>query len=335
LTLLLALLSFTAAALFVSRPWEDTVLGPELSIAPEVEVGLDDPVVVADARPPEASSDRPGVGGTVLVAAPAPRSASPVGTATPAPGIATALAVAPAEPVSSPAPPPTEPNPAPVPSPPPAEPAGEAPVSPPAPAPAPAAELAGVDAGTGGKAAAGVTPPAAPAEEICGADEAPSPMLSIEIAAGEEYALAVPFCIEPTVYGEPGADNSIVRIAGEAGEDPTFGLQLWESPASDSQAGERGLWASGEAMGGDRFLAPVEEGTWHRLAVYLEVSGDGEDLYAVYLDEEPIDAGIEVGLLAPGSVYPRVEVGFGAAAEGAPGGAGLHIGTVSVGPALD
>ena len=333
MTLLLALLSFTAAALFVSRPWEDTVLGPELSIAPEVEVGLDDPVVVAAARPPEASSDRPGVGGTVLVAAPAPRSASPVGAVAPAPGIATALAVAPAEPVSSPAMPPTEPNPSPVPSPPPAQSAGEAPVSPPA--PAPAAELAGVDPGTGGKAAAGVTPPAAPGEEICGGDEAPSPTLSIEIGAGEEYSLAVPFCIEPTVYGEPGADNSIVRIVGEAGEDPTFGLQLWEFPASDSQAGGRGLWASGEAMGGDRFLAPVEEGRWHRLAVYLKVSGDGEDLYAVYLDEEPIDAGIEVALLAPGSEYPRIEVGFGTDAEGAPGGAGLHIGTVSVGPTLD
>lgn len=336
--MLLALLSFTAAALFVSRPWEDTALGPELSIAPQLEVGLGDPVVVAGARPPEVTGDGPEVANTVPVAAPASRPARPVGTVAPAPGIATALAVAPAAPASSPAPatPPTVPVTSPPPSqaPPPVAPDGMAPVVASAPATAPAAAPAGAE-GTGGKAATGATPPADAEEAVCDGDEAPSPALSIEIGAGDEFALDIPFCIEPSVYGEPGADNSIVRIAGAAGEDPTFGLQLWDVPASESQGGGRGLWASGEAMGGDRFLATVEEGTWHRLAVYFALSGDGEDLYVICLDDEPIDAGVEVGLLSPGSEHSRLEVGLGTDGEGPLPGAGLHIGTVGIGPILD
>lgn len=332
--MLLALLSFAAAALYASRPWEDTVLGPELSIAPQLEVGLGDPVVVADARSPEATGDRPGVAGTVLVAAPAPGPARPVGNAASAPGIAMALAVTPAAPAPSPVP--ATPPAAPVASPPPPQsPPAAADDMDPVVAPVPAAVPAGTEAGTGGKAAAGATPPAVPEEGVCDGDEAPGPALSVEIGAGEEYALDIPFCIEPTVYGEPGADNSIVRIAGEAGEEPTFGLQLWDVPASESQGGGRGLWASGEAMEGDRFLAAVEEGTWHRLAVYFELSGDGEDLYVICLDDEPIDAGIGVGLIAPGGASSRLEVGFDAGGEGVPPGAGLHLGTVGIGPIPD
>jgi hypothetical protein len=61
-------------------------------------------------------------------------------------------------------------------------------------------------------------------------------------------------------------------------------------------------------MGGDRFLAPVSEGEWHRAVVALDASG-AEGFYEIHLDGEPIDA--RSGLSLPGeSGLGRIELGL-------------------------
>src|SRR5204863_10066355 len=91
-----------------------------------------------------------------------------------------------------------------------------------------------------------------------------------------------------------------------ASEGPSFGLQLWD----DGSGLRRGLWASGEAMGGERFLAPVEEGVWHEAVICFQASGDGDGFYLLLLDGQPIDARAWVSLIEPGSGDAQLEAGL-------------------------
>lgn len=113
----------------------------------------------------------------------------------------------------------------------------------------------------------------------------------VAIADGDELAYGFSFLAEPTAYREPGSENAILRFAAP-GAEPTFALQLW-----DDGEGGRGLWASGDAMGGERFLAPLEDGVWHQVAVAFRASGEDDGFYVLLLDGEPIDARAPAGLL--------------------------------------
>lgn len=127
----------------------------------------------------------------------------------------------------------------------------------------------------------------------------------VEVHEGDENAFAFSFFIEPTVYRAPGADNLIMQFKGGASESPSFGLQLW-----DDGSGGRGLWSSGDAMGGERFLALVAEGVWHEAVVYFQASAADDGFYLLTLDGRPIDARALVGLIDPESSYARIEVGL-------------------------
>ncbi len=142
-----------------------------------------------------------------------------------------------------------------------------------------------------------------------------------EIREGGEYRLAFSFSIEALQWSQPGIDNLILRILGDGDEPSSLGLQLWEYPGEDWYEGSvaRGLWASGEAMGGARFLAPVAEGTLHQVALDFKASSQGSGFYVLFLDGEPIDARAGVSLIAPGNGEARIEVGLfrdGKAVEG-------------------
>src|SRR5262249_59322165 len=82
---------------------------------------------------------------------------------------------------------------------------------------------------------------------------------AIQIHDGDQYVFGFSFDIQSMAYGEPGADNVMVEFLSDASDTRTFGLQLWQNAIADPLGVGRGLWASGEAMGGDRFLAPVSE----------------------------------------------------------------------------
>lgn len=200
---------------------------------------------------------------------------------------------------SSPEQPSSEPSPAP-PGPPPGPAAVPVAASPPSP------ESVAVPPGRtapprpGGPVAAGPSP--IPAD----------PSSVFEIGEGEEHAVAFSFFVQPTAYREPGTDNLILRFVDEAGERSRFGLQLWD----DGSGGQRGLWASGEAMGGERFLAPVAEETWHEAVLYFQASSEDDGLYLLTLDGQPIDARAWVSLIDSGSGFARLEVGLFRDGEG-------------------
>jgi hypothetical protein len=131
----------------------------------------------------------------------------------------------------------------------------------------------------------------------------------VQIREGEEYAFAFSFYIQRMAYGEPGVDNLVLRFKSDASDALAFGLQLWD-PEEDSERGERGLWSSGEAVGGDRFLAPAPERTWHDAIVHFKASSQGAGFYEVYLDGELVDARDGVSMIVPGSGYAQIEVGL-------------------------
>jgi len=156
----------------------------------------------------------------------------------------------------------------------------------------------------------------------------------VQIREGGEYALAFSFYIERMVYGEPGAPNLILRTVGDASPEPSLGLQLWDYAGSDGLSGGRGLWSAGEAMGGDRFLAPVGEGAWHNVVLLFSASSQGAGYYALYLDGQPVDLRLGVSMIPPGSSYAQIELGLFRDGERLPGTSAIWVDAVTLGETL-
>jgi hypothetical protein len=129
---------------------------------------------------------------------------------------------------------------------------------------------------------------------------------SIEVGEGDEHVLSFSFYVQPTAYRLPGAENLIMRFSSESSAPPTFGLQLWD----DGSGGRRGLWSSGDAMDGERFLAPVGEEVWHEVTVYFQASSEDSGFYLLLLDGQPIDARAWVSLIEPGDGHALLETGL-------------------------
>lgn len=200
-------------------------------------------------------------------------------------------------------------------------PAGGTPHLPPAPVPqpAPATEPVATPVSTPlptGPPESGATPPARPVPGPVGptgpgtaGGPAPSGGFvsdPVRVDEGGKYTFGFSFLLQPTAYRAPGEDNLIARIYDEASGEHSLGLQLWD----DGSGTQRGLWASGDAMGGERFLAPLAEGVWHQIVVSFEASSEDEGLYLVLLDGEPVDAGAWVSLIDPASGYGLFEAGL-------------------------
>ena len=331
MALLLALfLALAAAVLLLTRPWENDPLVPGLTVSPGVGIGLEDAVPVARGRQVAVAPAVPAPRGVeILAGKPVP---VPVGNESrPAPpiGIAVARPVGPMGPVG----PPAE-----VPRPVATAPTQPEPVSAPpeAPAPAPAPEsptklVANFENGLSGwsTAPAGNIPPrvtrgvvrdgaSASTFRLTGEQSRSQLILggdggtegAIQIHDGDEYVFGFSFYIQSMAYGEPGADNVMVEFLSDASATRTLGLQLWQNAIADPLGMGRGLWASGEAMGGDRFLAPLTERAWHDVAIHFLASSQGAGYYELYLDGELVDARSDVSLIAPGSTYSQIDVGL-------------------------
>jgi hypothetical protein len=200
-------------------------------------------------------------------------------------GVSSAVVVGPAPaavPIASPAPSHPEPVPVTVP----------VPVSTP---PASEAEPTVVaEAGGGGRpTSSGRVPP-----RTAGTPGYPDGGASFALRDGGEYSLSLWFEVEGLAWGLPGSENLLLRVIGEGATQPSLGLQLWEGPEEPwYEEAERGLWGSGQAMGGERFLAALGEGEWHQLALVLKASSEGEGGYALFLDGAPIDVRNGVSLV--------------------------------------
>src|SRR4029077_17780535 len=110
----------------------------------------------------------------------------------------------------------------------------------------------------------------------------------------------------------------------------SFGLQLW-----DDDSGQRGLWASGDAMGGERFLAPVAEGVWHEAVGYFQASSEGDGFYLLILDGQPIDARAWISLIEPGNSSALIETGLFRDGEPIVGAPDIFFGPTKLGETLE
>jgi hypothetical protein len=325
-SLIALLVALAFVALLSLQPWAVSVVAPQLSVAPGLGAALDDAVALPPGNRLAVAPARP----AAVAAAGGRRLAANVATAgaegsRPRLGVAAARAVArppgddgaESRPEQPPAPesPPASPSP---PSPAPAA----VPVATPAPSPAPEVATAPPTrvASSHGK------PPAGPTTAGMGPVDGEAAE-AVDIHEGKEYAFTFSFGIQPDVYLPPGSENLIVQIQGEESESPRFGLQLWD----DGSGSGRGLWASGDAMGGERFLAPVAEGIWHEATVYLRASSKGDGFYLLLLDGEPIDARAWVSLIDPGESAARIEVGLFREGERVVGASGAIFGPFRLG----
>lgn len=290
-----------AAALSLPQWGEDSVI-PEVSVVPHPGVGLDDAVAVS---PPQQLAVAP----AHLAGVEGPRLAVSVGVGAAGDsavraGLAAAEVVAVARPVSPPVdlPQPAPPTPAPPQS-------APAPVAAPVSAPAPTPVVAPTRPDPGSQ-----PPPPNPAGGPGPTGVVVGP---VQVHEGDEYAYSFSFYIQPDAYRAPGEDNLILRIGGEIDQSHSLGLQLWD----DGSGAQRGLWASGDAMDGERFLTPVSEGAWHEVVLYFQASSEDDGLYLLMLDGAPIDTRAWVSLIDSAGGYGLLEAGLfreGERVDGAP-----------------
>lgn len=295
LLVLLGLIAYSA-----TQPWGDDPVAPRLSLAPDLGVALGEAVGVAPSGPG-------GLAGSGSVSGGDPLLASTAGVGRKARKAGPRIGLAAARPVAHSAPAPT---------PAPAAPGAPAPVAP-APVAVPvAAPLPSADTEPEPTPATDVSKPATGGAQhgpVTAGVDFGLPFASFRVEAGGAYLLSATFRVGPAAYLAPGDDNLLVQFNSSGAAGPSLGLQLW-----DDGLGGRGLWASGEATGGERFLTALTE--WHVLEVYFQASREGDGFYLAFLDGEAIDAGAGVSLIAAGAARATVEVGLFREGEFLPAG---------------
>ncbi len=134
----------------------------------------------------------------------------------------------------------------------------------------------------------------------------------VKFKEGAEYWYAFSINIQSMVYGHPGAHNLFMQFKSNGEGSPNFGLQLWnyEGDHGEYKANPKGLWSHGEAMGGDRFLAPVSEDSWHNVRIHFKASSQGAGFYQVYLDGKLVDSRSNVSMIVPGHEYAYIKDGI-------------------------
>lgn len=297
LLVLLALLAYSA-----TQPWGDRPVAPGLSLAPDLGATLGEAVAVAPSAGPALAGSGSVTGGD-------PRLAANAGVGRRARKTGPRIGIAAARPVGrsapAPAPPPASPG-APIPAPLAPSPVAVPVATPvvasdddPEPAASPAAERPASGGGQHGPTAAGV--------------DLGLPFASFRVEDGGVYLLSLSFQVGAIAYLPPGEDNLLVQFNSSGAAGPSLGLQLW-----DDGLGGRGLWSSGEATGGERFLAALSGA--HLLEVYFQASGGADGFYLAFLDGEAIDAGAGVSLIGADAERGTVEVGLFREGEFLPAG---------------
>ncbi len=172
-------------------------------------------------------------------------------------------------------------------------------------------------------------------ELILGGNGGGSTAGMIQFREGDEYFYGFSFYIETMVYGEPGAHNLIMQFKSNDSGSPNFGLQLWDYAGDDGHSGGRGLWSHGNAMGGDRFLSPVAEQTWHDVIIHFRASSVGAGFYEVYLDGALIDTRSGVSMIVPGASFAYIKDGLYRNGEEIPGTSEIRLDAAKLGDTME
>ncbi|MEX0973215.1 MAG: heparin lyase I family protein [Solirubrobacterales bacterium] len=168
-------------------------------------------------------------------------------------------------------------------------------------------------------------------ELILGGNGGGSTSGMIEFREGDEYYYAFSINVQSMVYGQPGAHNLIMQFKSDGEGSPAFGLQLWDYEGDEGSGGGRGLWSSGEAMDGDRFLAPLSEQAWHDVVIHFRASSTDAGFYEVFLDGQLVDARSGVSMIVPGHSYAYIKNGLYRNGGSIPGTAEIRLDAARLG----
>jgi hypothetical protein len=173
-------------------------------------------------------------------------------------------------------------------------------------------------------------------ELIFGGNGGASTAGMFEFREGDEYWYGFSFYIVSMTYGGPGAHNTIMQFKGDDDGSPAFALQLWDYEGDDGEYADnpKGLWSGGEAMGGDRFLAPAAERQWHDVAIHFKASAAGAGFYEVYLDGKLVDSRSGVSTLINGAGYAYIKNGLYRNGGEIPGNSEIRLDAARLGTSL-
>jgi hypothetical protein len=152
---------------------------------------------------------------------------------------------------------------------------------------------------------------------------------------GDEAYYSFSFLIKSMQYGRPGAHNLIYQLHSDGTGSPPLGLALWDYEGDDGVSGGRGLWSHGSAMGGDRFLAPLDEDRWYDVAIRITNSRTGNGSYDLYLDGELIDSRSGVNTIRTDRTYNYMKNGLYRNGDEIPGTSELRIDNARLGTSLN
>lgn len=166
-------------------------------------------------------------------------------------------------------------------------------------------------------------------ELIFGGNGTASTTGTVEFHEGDEYWYGFSFYIVRMVWGRPGAHNLVMQFKSEGDGPPAFGLDLWD------YLGHRGLWSEGSASGvGNRFLAPLAEGTWYDVAIHFRASERGVGFYETFLDGQLVDSRQNVSMIVPGTRAAYIKDGLYRNGSEIPGTSEIRLDSAKLGTSL-
>ena len=176
-------------------------------------------------------------------------------------------------------------------------------------------------------------------ELILGGNGGASTTGALEFHEGDEYWYGFSVDIQQMVYGKPGAHNIIMQFKSEGEGSPNFALDLWNYEGdggmyANTPTKGKGLWSEGDAMGGNRFLAPISEQAWHDIQIHFKASSVGAGFYEVFLDGALIDARSGVSMIVPGHAAAYIKDGLYRNGTTAPGTSEIFLDSAKLGTSL-
>jgi len=152
---------------------------------------------------------------------------------------------------------------------------------------------------------------------------------------GQERYYAFSFLVKSMQYGGPGAHNLITQFKSDGEGSPNFGLQLWDYAGDRGVGGGKGLWSAGEAMGGDRYLAPIAHNQWNDVVIHFKASRTGQGFYELFLNGRLIDSRQNVSMIRPDRQYGYLKTGIYRNGGAIPGTSEIRLDRARLGTTLE
>jgi Polysaccharide lyase len=165
-------------------------------------------------------------------------------------------------------------------------------------------------------------------ELILGGNGGGSTTGMVKFEEGAEYYYGFSFYIQSMVYGHPGAHNVIMQFKSDGVGSPNFDLSLWDYQS------HKGLWSEGDAMGGNRFLAPAAERQWHDVVIHFKASKQAAGFYEVFLDGQLVDSRNGVSMIRPDRSYGYIKNGIYRNGGSIPGTSEIRLDAARLGTSL-